>query len=79
MWMVPGAVRGGDLGQVGWTHDLEELLLLVESQDLGADVLDARIDHVEAILSRIDVGDDSIVDVNECFFCVLHTGEHAVE
>lgn len=58
--------------------DLNQVLV-VQCQDFLRDCLDTRVDQIEAVLARVDVCDDPVVDVNECFFSFLNTEQHAVQ
>ena len=53
--------------------------MVVESQDLLTDALDARIDQIQAVFTRIDVPNDPVVDVYESVFSLLHRSEHPIE
>ena len=71
MWMVGGHVGRRDLRQRGRARDPHEALLVVEGQNLGADVLDARVNKVQTVLSRVHRCNDSIVDIDEGLLSVL--------
>ena len=77
--MVRWHFRRADLGEHGGARDPHQLFLVVERQDPGTDVLDARVYHIESILSRVDIRDDPVVDINESLFCPLDTQKHSVE
>ena len=78
MWMVRWHLRRADLGQDCGARDTHQSLLVVEGEDFGADVLDARVNHIESVFTRIDVSDDPIVHVNEGLFRILNTQEHTI-
>ena len=76
--MVRGAARCADLREVSRRLNLDQVLV-VQSQDLLSNVLNPLIYEVKAVLPRIDVRDDSVVDINEGLFCFGHRDQHPVE
>lgn len=72
-------LRRADLGKDCRTCDPHEALLVVESEDLGADVLDARVYHVEPVLTSVDIRDDSVVHVDEGLLGSLDAQEKAIK
>lgn len=70
--MVWGTLTCAYFREVGRWDNLEKVLI-VERKNLSWDALDTRIYKIEAILSRIDVADDSVIYINESIFCLLHT------
>jgi len=79
MRMVRGYLRRADLGQDSRTCDSHKSFLVVQSEDLCADVLDARVNHVESVLARIYIRDDPVIHINEGFFCALDAQKHAIQ
>jgi len=59
------------LREVGWRHDLEEVLI-VESQDALGDSLNTRVDQVQSVLARVNVANDTVVHVDEGVLSLLH-------
>ena len=72
-------LRGTNLRQNCRTRNSHELFLVVQCQNPRTNVLDTRVDHIQSILSRINVRDDPIVHINEGLFCSLDAQEHSVE
>lgn len=79
MRMVRGYLRCRDLWEDGGTSDAHELLRIVERQDLGTNVLNAVVDHVESVFARVDVRDDPVVHIDESLLGVLDAKQHAIE
>ena len=79
MWMIRRNTRGGDLWQTSWAGYSHETLLVVEGQDLCRDVLDSCVYHIEPVLARVDVCDDSVVDIDKGFLSALDADEHPVK
>ena len=42
-------------------------------------MLNTSVDHVEAIFTRVDTADDSVVDADERLLCALSREQQAVE
>ena len=76
--MIWGCLRCGDLRQVSWANNLKKLFVLIQGEDLCTDLLDTRIDHIEAIFPRINIRDDSIVDVDERFLSFRDTCKETI-
>ena len=63
MRVVRGNLGRADLGEHRRACDAHQAFLAVEGQDFAADVLDARVDHVQSVLTRVDIGDDPVVKI----------------
>jgi hypothetical protein len=72
------ALRSADRRVVGRGNHLDEVLV-VKGQNLARDALDTWVDQVETIFTSINVGDDSVVDVDESVFSSLDWCQHSVE
>jgi hypothetical protein len=53
-------------------RDYLEKVLIVQGQNLARDILDARVDQVQAILPCVDVANDTVVHVDEGIFGFLN-------
>ncbi len=66
------------LWEVRRRHNLDQILV-IESEDLARNVLNSRVNQVQSIFSRVNVSNDSIVNVDESILGHLHTCEKSVE